>query len=228
MEDNNKKTLILSIIGILVLVIAVVGVSFAMYSFTGTGTKENVITTGTVSMSFSQGSNNFTLQNKYPMSDATGIAQDDNRATFGVTATWGSSPLTIKYDLGITKITPGATLTEDYIKVALLGSDGTVIVGGGKGTKTLTGGVTIASLASTAGPNNLITTYGLTGGTISTSGATDRYTILAYVADNYNLPTDKANTTTDNGGTVERNLTSKKTTASETFSFKVSVKAAQA
>ena len=228
MEDNNKKTLILSIIGILVLVIAVVGVSFAMYSFTGTGTKENVITTGTVSMSFSQGSNNFTLQNKYPMSDATGIAQDDNRATFGVTATWGSSPLTIKYDLGITKITPGATLTEDYIKVALLGSDGTVIVGGGKGTKTLTGGVTIASLASTAGPNNLITTYGLTGGTISTSGATDNYTILAYVADNYDLPTDKANTTTDNDGTVERNLTSKKTTASETFSFKVSVKAAQA
>ena len=56
MEDNNKKTLILSIIGILVLVIAVVGVSFAMYSFSGTGTKQNVITTGTVSMSFSQGS----------------------------------------------------------------------------------------------------------------------------------------------------------------------------
>ena len=44
MENNNKKTLILSIVGILVLVIAVVGVSFAMYSFTGTGTKENVIT----------------------------------------------------------------------------------------------------------------------------------------------------------------------------------------
>lgn len=228
MEDNNKKTLILSIIGILVLVIAVVGVSFAMYSFTGTGTKENVITTGTVSMSFSQGSNNFTLQNKYPMSDATGIAQDDNRATFGVTATWGSSPLTIKYDLGITNITPGTTLTEDYIKVALLGSDGTVIVGEKNEDNSLKAGVTIASLKTVKGPNNLITTYGLTGGTISTSGATDRYTILAYVADNYNLPTDKANTTTDNGGTVERNLTSKKTTASETFSFKVGVKAAQA
>lgn len=228
MEDNNKKTLILSIIGILVLVIAVVGVSFAMYSFSGTGTKENVITTGTVSMSFSEGSNKITLQNKYPMTDAKGIAQDDNRADFGVTATWGSSPLTINYDLGITNITPGATLTEDYIKVALLGSDGTVIVGGGKGTKTLTGGVTIASLKTVKGPNNLITTYGLTGGTISSSGATDSYTILAYVADNYELPIDKANTTTDNDGTASRDLTSKKTTASEEFSFKVSVKAAQA
>lgn len=228
MEDNNKKTLILSIIGILVLVIAVVGVSFAMYSFTGTGTKENVITTGTVSMSFSEGSNNFTLQNKYPMSDAKGIAQGDNRASFGVTATWGSSPLTINYDLGIKNISKGTTLTEDYIKVALLGSDGTVIVGEKNEDNSLKAGVTIASLASTAGPHGLITSYGLTGGTISRDGATDSYTILAYVADNYDLPTDKANTTTDNGGSATRDLTSKKTTASETFSFKVSVKAAQA
>lgn len=228
MEDNNKKTLILSIIGILVLVIAVVGVSFAMYSFSGTGTKQNVITTGTVSMSFSEGSNNFTLQNKYPMSDAKGISQADNKATFGVTGTWASSTLTINYDLGITNITPGTTLTEDYIKVALLGSDGTVIVGAKDGEGNLTSGVTIASLKTVKGPNNLITTYGLTGGTISTSGATDSYTILAYVADNYNLPTDKANTTTDNGGTASRDLTSKKTTASEEFSFKVGVKAAQA
>lgn len=228
MEDNNKKTLILSIIGILVLVIAVVGVSFAMYSFSGTGTKQNVITTGTVSMSFSEGSNNFTLQNKYPMSDAKGISQTDNKATFGVTGTWASSTLTINYDLGITNISPDTTLTEDYIKVALLGSDGTVIVGATDGEGNLTAGVTIASLKTVKGPNNLITTYGLTGGTISTSGATDSYTILAYVADTYNLPTDKANTTTDNGGTASRDLTSKKTTASEEFSFKVGVKAAQA
>ena len=40
---ENKKTLILSIIGILVLVIAVVGVSFAMYSFTGTGSKTHLM-----------------------------------------------------------------------------------------------------------------------------------------------------------------------------------------
>ena len=226
MEDNNKKTLILSIVGILVLVIAVVGVSFAMYSFTGTGTKENVITTGTVSMNFTEGSNNFTLTNKYPMTDAQGVTQD--KTNFAVTAAWGFSKLTIKYDIGISSITSGATLNENYIKVALLDGSGNVIVGGGKGTSTLTSGVTIASLATTAGPNNLITSYGLTGGTINTSGATDNYKILAYVADNYDLPTDPDNTTIYNGGTVTRDLTSKKTTKSETFSFKITVKAAQA
>lgn len=216
MDKDNKRTLILSIVGILVLVIAVVGVSFAMYSFTGTGSKQNVIQTGTVSMSFDP-DNSFNVTNQYPMSDAKGIAQTDNKATFGVTADWGSSTMTIGYDLGITNITAGETLTAEYIKVALLDGEGNVIVGTKDGDGALTGGVTVASLATTAGPNSLITTYGLTGGTLTQTGQTDNYTILAYVADNYDLPTDTANT-------VEN---VKKTTKSETFSFKVGVSAAQ-
>lgn len=226
MENNNKKTLILSIIGILVLVIAVVGVSFAMYTFSGTGTKENVIQTGTVTMNFDP-DNSFTVTNKYPMSDAKGIAQTDSKATFGVHAVWGNSQMTIAYDLGITNITAGTTLTEDYIKVALLDGNGNVIVGEKNEDNSLKAGVTIKSLATNAGTNNLIKTYALTSGTITASGTTDNYTILAYVSDAYDLPTDTANSTTDNGGTVDRDLTSKKTTASETFSFKVGVKATQ-
>lgn len=214
--ENNKKTLILSIVGILVLVIAVVGVSFAMYSFTGTGTKTNVIQTGTVSMSFDP-DNNFAVSNQYPMSDAKGIASEANKAEFGVTATWGSSTMTIKYDLGITNITPGSTLTAEYIKVALLDGEENVIIGT-ENEGELTGGVKLSTLASTAGPNNLITTYGLTGGTITTSGTTDSYTILAYVSDDYNLPTS------DTSEESTQSLTSK----SETFSFKVGVSAAQA
>lgn len=226
MENNNKKTLILSIVGILVLVIAVVGVSFAMYTFSGTGTKENVIQTGTVTMNFDP-DNNFEVTNKYPMSDAQGIAQTDSKATFGVKATWGTSQMTIDYDLGITNITPGATLNEDYIKVALLDGNNKVIVGEKNEDNSLKAGVTIKSLAGKAGTNNLIKQYALTSGTITTSDTTDSYTILAYVSDKYVLPTDTAKSTIDNGGTAERNLTSKKTTASETFSFKVGVIATQ-
>ncbi len=160
--ENNKKTLILSIVGILVLVIAVVGVSFAMYSFTGTGTKENVITTGTVSMSFDP-DNNFVVTNQYPMSDAKGVAQEANKADFGVTADFSNAAMTINYDLGITNIQAGQTLTAEYIKVALLDADGNVIVGthGAENTD-LTAGVTIASLQSKAGTNNLIQNSSLT------------------------------------------------------------------
>ena len=61
---ENNKTMILSILGVLVLVIAVVGVSFAMYSFSAQGTKENVITTGSVSLSIDKkGQSLFTLDN---------------------------------------------------------------------------------------------------------------------------------------------------------------------
>ena len=226
MENNNKKTLILSIVGILVLVIAVVGVSFAMYSFTGTGTKDNVITTGTVTMNFKEGANNFTVSNKYPMSDAKGVAQTDAKADFGVTATWGTAQMNIKYDLAVSDITAGDTLTEDYVKIALLDGTGKVIVGNTKGAATLTSGVTIGSLKATAAPNGLLTTYGLTGGTLTSSGQTDNYTVLAYVADNYKLPTDVD--TTGKATTDDNGATQTKSTKSETFSFKITVKAAQA
>lgn len=218
--ENNKKTLILSIVGILVLVIAVVGVSFAMYSFTGTGTKENVITTGTVSMNFDP-DNNMTLTNKYPMSDAKGVAQTDNKVQFGVTADFSNDAMQINYDLGITNITAGDTLTSEYIKVALLDASDNVIVGTqGTGSTDLTAGVTIASLQAKAGTNGLIDEYALTSGTITTSGQTDNYTLIAYVSDQYDLPTDEAQT---GSGTTQT-----KATKSETYSFKVGVSAAQA
>lgn len=224
MEDNNKKTLILSIVGILVLVIAVVGVSFAMYSFTGTGSQENLIKTGTVSMDFDSsltGGNHFTVTNKYPMSDAKGIAQTDSKATFGVTATWGTAKMTVKYDLAIVDITEGTTLTEDYVKIALLGSTGNVIVGTADGDGDLTAGVAISTLKNAGSPNSLYSSYGLTSGTLTTSGQSDKYTVLAYVSSAYDLPDDSANTS--NTGN-----THKKTSKSETFSFKIGISAKQA
>lgn len=218
MENNNKKTLILSIIGILVLVIAVVGVSFAMYSFTGTGSKENIIKAGTITLDFGTNDNVIALDNEYPMSDARGVdlanRPESAKADFTVNADWGQSKMQVNYDLGLTDITPGATLTAEYVKIALLDEAGKVLVG--EGTSTLTSGVTVASLESAQGPNGLITNYGLTGNTFTANG-THSYTILAYVSDAYDLPTDTANTT--------ENV--KKTTASESFSFKLTVSAAQ-
>ena len=233
-DNNNKKALILSIVGILVLVIAVVGVSFAMFSFSGTGTKENVIRTGTVTMEFTSGTENnkIELDDSYPMSDEKGVdPTTDNRADFDITADWGDAPLTIVYDLGITNIQAGTTLTSDYVKVALLDGNGNVLVGTKDGTNALTGGVTVSSLASTAGPNNLITSYGLTGGTMTSSGDIDSYTVLAYVADNYDLAVDNANSTNPevSTGTLDNQSGTlhKKTTKAETYSFKVTVSAAQ-
>ena len=207
---ENKKTLILSIIGILVLVIAVVGVSFAMYSFTGTGSKTNTIQTGSITLNVDKAAgNSFTFDGAY-------------------SANWGgTAPITIKYDLGIEVVQAGATLTEDYVKVALLDSSNKVLVGSEKGTTNLTGGVTIGSLKNVAAPNGYITQYGLAGGTLTNSGTTDTYTIKAWVSDAYDLAVDPAKSTTDNQGNLTTDGLHKKETKSETFKFKIVVEAVQ-
>lgn len=221
-NTGNKKTLILSILGVLLLVIAVVGVSFAMYTFSATGTKENVIQTGSVSISYDDTAEGgaadaggvLSLTNQYPMTDANGIAQtgEGNVLAFTVAAEINGT-MTIKYDLGFDAITEGTTLTDDMIKFVMYkqGNE-TPILG------TATTGVTVASRASVAGPNNYITTYGLTGGTF-TATAKDMYTIKAWVSEEYDLSTD---------GVQTEGNTQSGTTKSETFSFKVKVVAKQA
>ena len=146
-QNNHKKTLILSIIGILVLIIAVVGVSFAMFTFTGTGTKENILKTGTITISFDDATedNKIEITNQYPESDTTGMADTNNETTFTVKGDWGTSPLTVNYEVGLSDVTPGATLTNQYVKVAI--KKGSTYVKG-----SATGGVAISTFAADAGP----------------------------------------------------------------------------
>ena len=48
MNGNSSKQVLLSILGIAILVVAVVGVSFAFFSYSKTGSSNNVITTGQI------------------------------------------------------------------------------------------------------------------------------------------------------------------------------------
>lgn len=239
MEDN-KKTLVLSIIGILVLVIAVVGVSFAMFSFSGTGTKQNVITTGTVSLDFStvEGgttTNVINVDNQYPMDDTNGVSLADitkSKADFSVKANY-QADMTINYEVGIVDInktgdiTEGAvTIPEEDVKVILINSAGEAVVGTKVGENYT--GATVASLASESGTKNLITNYYLAGGSFTKGDNLDKYSIYAYLDKDYQLPVDASKSTTDNAGTVTRTNESKKTTKKAEFSFKLVVKAAQA
>ncbi len=55
MEKNNSKQVLFAIIGIAVLVVAVVGVSFAFFTYSRTGKTNNVITTGKLVFNFGGG-----------------------------------------------------------------------------------------------------------------------------------------------------------------------------
>ena len=200
---ENKKTLLFSVLGVILLLVVVIGVSYAMYTFSAQGSKVNQITTGTISVSYEETSK-ITLTNAYPSTDATGSAVTGHDLVI-------TGSTSVKYDLALANITPGATLTAEHIKFNLKKGDTYII---GKANE----GVTVASLATNKG--TLITTgYLLDTDTLTSTKTGATYTLRAWVADTYKLP-QGANTTSEDGKTHTN------TSTAETFSFGVEIKAA--
>ncbi len=69
---NNKKQLLLSIGLVLILVLMIVGISYAAFKFTGTGQKANTITTGAITMEYKESTNTISMTGALPTTDATG------------------------------------------------------------------------------------------------------------------------------------------------------------
>ena len=72
MNNSLSRQIMLSVLGLAILIVAVVGVSYAIFVTTLTGTKENEITTGTISMSFVEKNDGISITNALPMSVAEG------------------------------------------------------------------------------------------------------------------------------------------------------------
>ena len=69
---NNKKQLLLSIGLVLILVLIIVGISYAAFKFTGEGKKLNTITTGAITMEYKESTNTISMTGALPTTDATG------------------------------------------------------------------------------------------------------------------------------------------------------------
>ena len=70
MEKTKKEIVIIGLI--LLMVIALIGVSYAAFRFTGEGTKVNSITTGSITMTYEETDNTISLNGALPTRDATG------------------------------------------------------------------------------------------------------------------------------------------------------------
>ncbi|MBQ8892196.1 MAG: hypothetical protein IJ068_05015 [Bacilli bacterium] len=79
MNGNSSKQVLLSVLGIAILVVAVVGVSFAFFSYTKQGVKSNVIETGTI-YTYMTETDTVALTNAMPLKE-TPDAQTSNQAT---------------------------------------------------------------------------------------------------------------------------------------------------
>ena len=72
---NQRKKEYISILAVLVLIITIVGISYAAFTYTGTGKTLNTITTGAISMSYEESSNVISMDKALPTTDATGKKQ---------------------------------------------------------------------------------------------------------------------------------------------------------
>ena len=84
-NKNNSKQILLSVIGIAILIVAVVGVSFAAFTYSKVGTKINTISTGTITMSYDEITNGINIENAVPMTDEQGVALNASNEKFDFT-----------------------------------------------------------------------------------------------------------------------------------------------
>ena len=187
-NNNNSKQVLLSVLGVAILVVAVVGVSFAAFSYSRTGEEVNTITTGTITMNYADDSNGIKLTNAMPMSDDDGkkLTGENNVFDFTVSATIsGSGTTNIDYAI-IAAPEDGNTLKDNDIKVWLTDTSD---VGQGN---TASNPVVLNTLpassttSTTTGSPDSSDDYVLKSGTFSGTGGSDSYRLRMWV--DYNAP----------------------------------------
>lgn len=109
-EENNNKRRIYMLFAAVLLVIVLVGVSYAAILFQGKS-DVNSISTGTITMSYSESENGIFLENALPLTDITGKALSGNGEYFDFTVSTGTSKsLNVPYEINIT---PGTVTVDD-------------------------------------------------------------------------------------------------------------------
>lgn len=116
-EKKDVRQILLSSLAILILITAVIGITYAVWSQTFKGQKENTITTGKISFSYVESeTNNIKIENALPISDDKGKKLNGNTETFDFTVS-NDSTVNVKYDVFVT---PYKNEMDDrYIKVYL-------------------------------------------------------------------------------------------------------------
>ena len=119
--EKKKQGMIITSVLLICLILVVIGVSFAFFTYSRQGSKENTITTGSLTFVYDEQKaegNGITLSNAFPMSDEDGKGQsgDNNVFDFQVLATTQGE--SIAYEV-IGKKDDTSTLSENVTKIYL-------------------------------------------------------------------------------------------------------------
>lgn len=192
MSDGGKsRQTLLAVLGVAILIVAVVGISYAGFNLTANG-GDNSITSGTITMTYQEPSNNVVISNAMPTSDGYGST---THFDFSVSAT-AKAAVVFSYEISVTE-KEGNSLSASSIRIGLK-KGGTVVDGfaSGKlastltastvrsGSKTLyTGTLTLAQSGSnyTATDSFQLFLWLDSGATVDNDGTTKYYSILVNV-----------------------------------------------
>ena len=186
---DKKRQLLLTIGLVLVLVLMIVGISYAAFKFTGTGQKNNTITTGAITMKYTESTNTISMNNALPTTDATGKVRLTAGEYFDFTLSGtikGSE--NINWEIAAEDVTTASKKIDGkYIKLYLTSLDG-------NNNETEVMAPTVYTTESTENtytgrPTNMMS---LAKGTTSTSFST-KYRLRMYVDESYNPQGDGGN-----------------------------------
>ena len=199
-NSNSSKQILLSVIGVAILVVAVVGVSFAFFNYTRTGAA-NTVRTGTISFNTSNSVINIT--NIFPIAKGD-VATDATNVGTGTVTITGST----NYSNGI-----DFTVTAEDVSSNIGTTSGKLPISIAVSTTDLSGVKAFGSNSGTMTVNSYEDGATITSGSVLTSGRipanasiNGTITIKAYIdeagvaiSDTYNGP---SSTPTDNMGTT--------------------------
>lgn len=139
MNNNSSKSIILSVIGVAVLVVAVVGVSFAFFTYLG-GEADNTVSVGTIVFNSTQ--SGLTLQNQFPRdaADNSSVA----RVSISGKTTYAAG---INYRIVLTEVTKptGADAILPKVAITSSGAANVTVVPGTTAVKDWANGTILAS-----------------------------------------------------------------------------------
>ena len=126
-EKNKRKEIIIIVVLILLMIVIIVGTSYAAFRYGGIGETENSITTGAITMKYTETSNGITLSGALPTTDKTGMVRltPGEYFDFNISSTITGNT-NINYEISA-KREDGNTIDGRYIKLYLtkINSDGT-------------------------------------------------------------------------------------------------------
>ena len=123
----KKRENIIIIVVLIIMVISIIGVSYAAFRFSQTGNTANTITTGSITMTYTETSNTISINGALPTTDKTGMVRLNPGEYFDFTVSSEIvGDVNINYEISAKEVGDG-TIDGSNIKLYLtkLNSDGT-------------------------------------------------------------------------------------------------------